>query len=85
MALGNLIPWGPNPGMATGGHSAPFLALRRDMERLSDDTLHGLNAPSPAGASDWPSIGVGETEAEYKVTACCEMRAMTATPQLCCH
>jgi hypothetical protein len=23
MALGNLIPWGPNPGMATGRHSAP--------------------------------------------------------------
>lgn len=43
MAFGNLIPWAPNPGMATGGHSAPFLALRRDMERLFD----GLQRAEP--------------------------------------
>ncbi len=74
MAVRDLIPWGRSSTSAPtryGDDMSPFLAFRREMDRLFDDMFRGLDdLPGFAGRSaSWPSLEVSETEKDVKVTA----------------
>ena len=74
MAERDLIPWGRSSTSAPtryGDDMSPFLAFRREMDRLFDDMFRGLDdLPGFAGRSaSWPSLEVSETEEDVKVTA----------------
>ena len=47
----------------------PFGLLRREMDRLFGDVLHGTNLPSWSGVTSWPTIEVKESDKEIMVTA----------------
>lgn len=81
MALRDLIPWSrqenrlPVPVSAerdreTGTH--PLLSLHREVNRLFDDVFQSFSAPalgSSAQRLSWPSVELGESEKEIRVTA----------------
>ena len=66
----SLIPWGKKRGEVArrSEDMSPFYSLHREMNRLFDDFLRGLDVASP-GVSTWPSIEVSETEDEIRVVA----------------
>ena len=81
MALRDLIPWSrqenrlPVPVSAEGGRETeapPLLSLHREVNRLFDDVFRSFGAPalgSSAQGPSWPSLELGETEKEIRVTA----------------
>jgi HSP20 family protein len=77
MALRDLIPRGRDNGNAPAlyGSRDPFMALRREMNRMFDDVFRGFDAPMPslerfsAMSGDWPSVEVSDREKEIRVTA----------------
>src|SRR3954470_6511219 len=76
MAVRDLIPWGRSrtaaPSTMTGSEVSPFLTLHREMNRLFDDVFSRFEAgmPSPLGPlSSWPSVEVGATDKEVRVSA----------------
>jgi HSP20 family protein len=71
----DLIPWSRQSSSAPAVYREeqrnPFLSLRQDIDRLFDDVFRG-SMPSPAGSRSmmgWPSIEVGETDREIRITA----------------
>lgn len=79
MAFRDLIPWSrqenrlPVPVDAERDRSDhPLISLHREVNRLFDDVFRGFGG-STAGAFDriagWPSVELGETDAEIRVTA----------------
>lgn len=81
MSMRDLIPWSRQSSSAPavyreeGGN--PFLSLRQDIDRLFDDVFRG-SMPSLVGGRSmmaWPSVEVGETDREIRITA--EVPGMT--------
>jgi HSP20 family protein len=77
MAIKDLIPWNNTNreiGTRRGNDVHPFLALRREMNRVFDDVFRGFDL-APFGSFraseglDWPNIDVDETETDIRVTA----------------
>lgn len=75
MSMRDLIPWGrqssTEPAVYSQEERNPFLGLRRDIDRLFDDVFRG-SVPSLGfgrSAMAWPSVEVGETDQEIRVTA----------------
>jgi HSP20 family protein len=71
MSMRDLMPWGrqeSRPPAMYERRRDPFTTLRREMERLFDDTF-GLAAPVAGQSSTWPSLEVSETDNEVRVTA----------------
>ena len=75
MSMRDLIPWGRQenraPSVYRDESRDPFWSLRRDMDRLFDDTFRslGLTTPSLGRAGGWPSLEVSETDNEVRITA----------------
>jgi len=78
MAIRDLIPWSrqENRLPAVGGqrdrNDDPLVSLHREVDRLFDDMFRGFGAPALAGfgrALSWPSVELGETDSEIRVTA----------------
>lgn len=74
MAMRDLMPWGRQEGRAPALYDErrdPFTALRREMDRLFDDTFRsfGLTAPGSWQSRTWPSVEVNETDTDIRVTA----------------
>jgi HSP20 family protein len=81
MALRDLIPWSRQENRLPGPVSFerdretethPLLSLHREMNRLFDDVFRSLGAPalgSSGQSLSWPSLELGETEKEIRVTA----------------
>ena len=73
MAVRDLIPWsrGGSSAPTRYGEMSPFVALRREMDRLFDDVFRGFEGlPGFAGREfSWPSLEVSETETDVTVTA----------------
>ena len=74
MSVRDLIPWGRGgnraPSVYRNDQTEPFLALHREMNRLFDEAFRGFDAPSLFGRMpSWPSVEIGETEQEVRVTA----------------
>lgn len=78
MGMRNLFPWGRDrpeltgPMMHPSGEKVgPFLSLHREVNRLFDDFMRGLDLPlgKNGPTSLWPQVDVAETEKEVKVTA----------------
>jgi HSP20 family protein len=74
----DLIPWnrGRDVSVQRNEDLSPFVTLHREMNRLFDDVFRGFDlAPFSAAdrlfdrAGSWPSIEIGETDKEIKVTA----------------
>lgn len=64
------------PGLLAGSPLSamgrdPFLQLRREMDRLFDDALHGIAAPeaSAGGAVTAPRMDVSESDTEIRICA----------------
>lgn len=80
MPMRDLIPWSSQGSRAPATYEErrdPFGSLRREMERLFDDTFRsfGLTAPGGWSARSWPSVELNETDSEIRVTA--EMPGLT--------
>jgi len=75
MASRSLIPFSRNMPMSRWGEDTdPFLAMRREMNRLFDDAFSGFGLPSVFGSAlrlmpAAPKIDVSETDNEIQVTA----------------
>jgi HSP20 family protein len=75
MASRSLMPFSRNMPMSRWGEDTdPFLAMRREMNRLFDDAFGGLGLPSLFGPAlrempAAPKIDVSETDNEIQVTA----------------
>jgi HSP20 family protein len=77
MAMRDLIPWNRGRDVSVHrGEDHPFLTLHREMNRLFDDAFRGFDlAPFSLDrffervGGNWPSVEVGETDNEIKVTA----------------
>jgi HSP20 family protein len=75
MSMRDLIPWSRQSSTAPAVYGDeqrnPFLSLRQDIDRLFDDVFRG-SMPSLAGGRSmmaWPSVEVGETDREIRITA----------------
>ena len=75
MSMRDLIPWGRQsstaPAVYRDEQSNPFVGLRQDIDRLFDDVFRG-SLPSfglGRGMMNWPSVEVGETDREIRITA----------------
>ncbi len=76
MSVRDLIPWnrGNNqaPALGRGDDMDPFLLLHRNINRLFDEALRGLDARfggvTPRSGM-WPSVEFSETDKEIQVTA----------------
>jgi HSP20 family protein len=75
MASRSLMPFSRNtPMLRWGEDTDPFLAMRREMNRLFDDAFGGFGLPSVFGPAlrqmpAAPTIDVSETDNEIQVTA----------------
>jgi HSP20 family protein len=75
MASRSLMPFSLNMPMSRWGEDTdPFLAMRREMNRLFDDAFSGFGLPSVFGPAlrqmpAAPKIDVSETDNEIQVTA----------------
>ena len=79
MAIRDLIPWSRqenrlpatvSPDRDRSDH--PLLSLHREVNRLFDDVFRGFSVPPLGGLErslSWPSLELGETEKEVRVTA----------------
>jgi HSP20 family protein len=71
MTMRDLMPWSrqENRGPAMyEGRRDPFTMLRREVERLFDDTF-GLPATTGRQSTIWPSLEVSETDNEVRIAA----------------
>lgn len=71
MTMRDLMPWSRQENRAPAmyeGRRDPFAMLRREVERLFDDTF-GLPAPAGRQSAIWPNLEVSETDNEVRVTA----------------
>ena len=71
MAMTDLIPWRRNRSMPAPWRSedaSPFLALRREMDRMFDDFFRGFDFPMSWRAG-WPHVDVNETADDFKISA----------------
>ena len=75
MSMRDLIPWGRQsstaPAIYRDEQPNPFLGLRQDIDRLFDDVFRS-SMPSfgiRRGTMTWPSVEVGETDREIRITA----------------
>jgi HSP20 family protein len=75
MASRSLMPFSRNMPMSRGNEDTePFLAMRREMNRLFDDVFSGFGLPSLVGPAlrqmpAAPKIDVSETDNEIQITA----------------
>jgi HSP20 family protein len=74
MSMRDLIPWGRQENRAPAIYEDrrdPFTTLRREMDRLFDDTFRsfGLTSSGFGRGVSWPSVEVSETESEVRITA----------------
>lgn len=78
MNVRDLIPWGRNNNQVAATYrdaeQNPFLALRREMNRLFDDAFRGFESPLalgglPSFTGGWPNVEISETEKEFSLTA----------------
>jgi HSP20 family protein len=75
MSMRDLIPWNrqssTTPAVYGDEQRNPFFSLRQDIDRLFDDVFRG-SIPSLGGGRSmmaWPSVEVGETDREFRITA----------------
>lgn len=75
MSMRDLIPWSRQSSAAPAVYREeernPFLSLRHDIDRLFEDVFRG-SLPSLGvgrGSMSWPSVEVGETNREIRITA----------------
>ena len=78
MALTDLIPWTRNQNVPAPRQTDPFVALRREMDRMFDNFFRGFDVPmtTPNGWSangwsvgTWPHVEISETDNELKIVA----------------
>lgn len=73
MALTDLIPWNRDRNMPVHRQADPFVALRRDMDRVFDDFFRGFDLPMTASGGwkvgTWPHVEVSETDNDVKLVA----------------
>ena len=75
MSMRDLIPWSRQsssaPAVYRDEERNPFLSLRQDIDRLFDDVFRGSMPSLGLGRSmmAWPSVEVGETDNEVRITA----------------
>jgi len=75
MSMRDLIPWSRQsssaPAVYRDEERNPFLSLRQDIDRLFDDVFRGSMPSLGLGRSmmAWPSVEVGETDNEIRITA----------------
>jgi HSP20 family protein len=71
----DLIPWGRSRTPARyedrpyDSAMSPFFALRREMDRLFDDTFRGFGLTSFGNGFGWPHVEVVDRDKEVRVTA----------------
>jgi HSP20 family protein len=75
MNVRDLVPWTrdsdrdrtlPDPASQRGS----IFTLHREVDRLFDDVLRGIDSPSPWGARAlWPHVEIEDGATEYRVTA----------------
>jgi len=81
MSMRDLVPWSRQgsaaPAVYRDEERNPFLGLRQDIDRLFDDVVRGSmpNLGLGRSAMSWPSVEVGESDREIRITA--EMPGMT--------
>src|SRR4051812_28840942 len=73
MALTDLIPWNRNRNMPAPRQSDPFVALRREMDRVFDDFFRGFDVAMTGtpgwSVATWPHVEVSETNNEVELVA----------------
>jgi HSP20 family protein len=73
MSVRDLIPWGRQenraPTLYREDSRDPFTTLRREMDRLFDDTFRSFGLTAFGRGAAWPSVEVSETDSEVRVTA----------------
>lgn len=75
MNMREMIPWGrserPTPARLPDNDRHPFLSLHREMNRLFDDVVRGLDAPftdlAPSGG--WPKLEISDDERALRISA----------------
>jgi HSP20 family protein len=73
MNMRDLIPWGRQSSTAPATYrseeSNPLWSFRRDVDRLFDDLFRGTMPSLGRSMAAWPSLEVGETDNEVRITA----------------
>src|SRR5438045_894882 len=73
MPITDLIPWNRNRNMPDARQADPFVALRREMDRVFDSFFRGFDLPMTGNpgwsVGTWPHAGVSETDNEVKLVA----------------
>ena len=73
MALSDLIPWTRDRNVPAPRQTDPFVALRREMDRMVDNFFRGFDFPTATSggwsAGTWPHVEVSETDNEVKLVA----------------
>jgi HSP20 family protein len=73
MPITDLIPWNRSRNMPAARQTDPFVALRREMDRVFDSFFRGFDLPmtgNPAWSiGTWPHVEVSETDNEVKLVA----------------
>src|SRR3954453_15952567 len=71
MPITDLIPW--NRNMSAARQTDPFVALRREMDRVFDSFFRGFDSPMTGtpgwSIGTWPHVEVSETDNEIKLVA----------------
>ncbi|MCF1502971.1 Hsp20/alpha crystallin family protein [Afifella sp. H1R] len=71
MDFRSMIPFGRQTALTRGPETDPFLAMRREMDRLFDDFTRDWSAPANPAAGGFlsPKVDVAETETGLELTA----------------
>ena len=73
MPITDLIPWNRNRNMPDARQADPFVALRREMDRVFDSFFRGFDLPMTGNpgwsVGTWPHVEVSETDNEVKLVA----------------
>ena len=73
MPITDLIPWNRNRNMPGARQTDPFVALRREMDRVFDSFFRGFDLPTTGNpgwsVGTWPHVEVSETDNEVKLVA----------------
>jgi len=73
MALTDLIPWNRTQNVPSARQADPFVAFRREVDRMFDNFFRGFDVPMTGtpgwSGGRWPHVEVSETDNEVKLVA----------------